>query len=337
MRLIQEKREKMVKILITGGTGFLGYHLAVELSKDKNNKIFLASKTLHYEDDGELAKLLSSPNITLIEGDLTNKLSWKKVGSDYDFVYHLVSIKGFKNFNEIPHEVLRVGILSTLNVIDWFKFKNGKPQAKILYTSSNEVYNGGVIAYGKITNPTPENIPCVIPDTYDPRWSYAGQKLIGELLFIHYSKAYNFRMSIVRPVNIYGPRAGYDGMIPKIIKQVVEHADHFTILGPEDKRTFCFVEDVVDALIKVTKSQKTDGQTYNIGDDHLTSVREITELIFNVAGWHPEKVIFENSPREAVRNSVPDISKIEKDTGWKPATSLQKGIEKTVDWYLRHS
>src|SRR3989344_8542872 len=333
MRLIQEKREKMVKILITGGTGFLGYHLAVELSKDKNNKIFLASKTLHYEDDGELAKLLSSPNITLIEGDLTNKLSWKKVGSDYDFVYHLVSIKGFKNFNEIPHEVLRVGILSTLNVIDWFKFKNGKPQAKILYTSSNEVYNGGVIAYGKITNPTPENIPCVIPDTYDPRWSYAGQKLIGELLFIHYSKAYNFRMSIVRPVNIYGPRAGYDGMIPKIIQQAKKRMDPFTIFGPDDTRTFCYVDDAVDALSKVMESSKTDGQTYNIGDNHQISVKNVAETIFDIMKWHPKNIMLKNPPHEAVRNSVSDISKIKEDTGWESRTSLKKGLEKTVEWY----
>lgn len=323
----------MSKILITGGAGFVGYHLAKKLASSKNNEVIIANKTIPNHDDKEFSSLLLLPNVKMIKADLTEKDAWKKIGSGYDFIYHLVSVKGFKNFNEIPHEVLRVGILSTLNVIDWLRLENGKPLAKILYTSSNEVYNGGITAYGKIANPTPENIPCVIPDTYDPRWSYAGQKLIGELLFIHYSKAYNFRMSIVRPMNIYGPRAGFDGMIPRIIQQAIKRVDPFIIFGPDDVRTFCYVDDAVDALNKIMEYSKTDNQTYNIGDTHQTSVKDVTETIFDIMKWHPKNIILENSPHEAIRNSVPDISKIKKDTGWEPQTSFQDGIEKTIRWY----
>lgn len=326
----------MSRILITGGGGFLGYHLSKQLSAIEGNEIVLVSRSFPPDTDQEFAHLLTLPNVKTVRADLTDRATWEKVGSGYDYVYHLASIKGFKNFNEIPHEVLRIGIETTLHALDWFRLDNKKVGSKILYTSSNEVYMGGLTAYGQLQNPAPEKIAAVIPDTYDPRWSYAGQKLIGELLFIHYSKAYNFRMSIVRPTNIYGPRAGYDGMIPKIILQAGAHTDPFTIFGPEDTRTFCYIEDTVNALHKVMESRTTDGQTYNIGDNGLASVQEVTELIFDAANWHPEKVIFQNPPREAVRNSVPDISKIEKDTGWKPTTSLQKGIEETVAWYLKH-
>ena len=333
MNLIQEKNKRMSKILITGGAGFIGYHLAKKLAYSEKNKVVIVNKTLPNHDDKEFSSLFLSPNVKIIEADLTDKSAWKKLGRGYDFIYHLVSVKGFENFNKIPHEVLRVGILSTLNAIDWLRLENGKPRAKILYTSSNEVYNGGAIAYGKVANPVPENIPCVIPNTYDPRWSYAGQKLIGELLFIHYSKAYNFRMSIVRPVNIYGPRAGYDGMIPKIIQQAKKRMDPFTIFGPDDTRTFCYVDDAVDALSKVMESSKTDGQTYNIGDNHQISIKDVTEIIFDIMKWHPKNIMLKNPPHEAVRNSVSDISKIKEDTGWESRTSLKKGLEKTVEWY----
>ncbi|MDP3962613.1 MAG: NAD(P)-dependent oxidoreductase [bacterium] len=325
----------MAKILITGGTGFLGYHLAVKLLSSGNNEVVLASKSLPDSEDKDFASLLSLPNIKIIKADLTDRSAWKKLGGGYEFVYHLVSIKGFKNFNEIPHEVLRVGILAALNALEWFRLGSGKPNAKILFTSSNEVYTGGALAYENIINPIPENVPAVILDPYDPRWSYAGAKLIGELLFIHYANAYSFRMSIVRPVNIYGPRAGFDGMIPKIIQQAGEKADPFTILGPDDTRTFCFVEDAVDALIRVMESPKTDGQTYNIGGDRQASVKDVTGMIFDAMKWHPKNIIEENSPREAVRNSVPDISKIKRDAGWEPGTRLKEGLAETVKWYQK--
>ena len=251
----------MSKILITGGAGFIGYHLAKLLSERKGNNITLVDNFSRGKNDEELESLLKLPNINLIEADLTNKESWDKIGSGYDYIYHLVSINGFKQFLEIPHEVLRIGITTTINALEWLRAKNGKSGAKILYTSSNEVYTGALEAFGKLPIPTPENIPVIIADTHNPRWSYAGQKLINELFFIHYAKAYNLRMVIVRPHYIYGPRAGYDSMIPKIIERVKNRIEPFPIIGGDDSRSYCYIDDAVEGIISAMESEKTDGET----------------------------------------------------------------------------
>lgn len=325
----------MSKILITGGTGFIGYHLAKQLSK-KDNKIVLVDNFFRSEEDEDLIELLKKPNIKLIEADLTLPESWDKIGSDYDCVYHLVGINGTKLFYEIPHEVLRIGITTTLNVLDWFRTKNNKPEAKILYTSSNEAYAGTLEAFDKLPIPTPENVPLVIADPYNPRWSYAGQKLIGELLFIHYSKAYNLRMSIVRPHNFYGPREGYLHVIPEIIERINKKIDPFPIFGADDTRSFCYIDDAIMAIQKVMESKKTDGGTYHIGTHEETVIKDLIEMMFSIMKWHPKKLDIKNSPEGSVKRRLADVSKIKKEIGWEAKIPLQKGLEKIIKWYLAH-
>ena len=121
----------MSKILITGGAGFVGYHLAVYLS-EKGNEIVLADNFLRGKRDAELETLLAKPNIKIVEADLTDRASWNKVGTRYDYIYHLISINGFKFFKEIPHEVLRVGLITTLHALNWLDKVNGNTNAKIL-------------------------------------------------------------------------------------------------------------------------------------------------------------------------------------------------------------
>ncbi len=325
----------MAKILITGGAGFVGYHLAKRLA-EQGNDVVIADNFLTGSRDAELESLFQDTGIRLVEADLTDRVSWGAVGGGYDHVYHLLSISRTKLFYDIPHEVLRVGIMTAMNVLDWFHTENKKPGAKILFTSSNEVYIGALEAFGQLPIPTPENVPLVIADPYNPRWSYAGQKLIGELLFIHYAKAYGFRMSIVRMHNLYGPRAGYQPMIPKLILQAEKRTDPFPILGPEDSRTFCYVEDAVEALQKVMESPKTDGGTYNIADHREMRVRDLAEAIFDIMQWRPKHITEGPPPENAVEYNLPDVSKIKKDTGWEVSSDAKENLRKTVLWYQTH-
>ena len=325
----------MKKILITGGAGFIGYHLASRLAA-QGYDITIADNFFRSKNDADLAALLSLPNVSLIETDLTKSDSWESIGTGYDEVYHLVGINGTKFFYEIPHEVLRIGVSTTMNALEWFRSKNNKPGAKILYTSSNEAYASALEAFGTLPLPTPENVPLVIADTYNPRWSYGGQKLIGELFFIHYSKAYNFRMSIVRPHNFYGPRAGYEHVIPEIVGRVTAKTEPFTIFGADDTRSFCYISDAVEAIQKVMESEKTDGGTYHIGTAVETPIKDLVEKIFELMKWHPAKIEIKNSPEGSVKRRLADVSKIKKDTGWEATTPLQEGLRKTIDWYLAH-
>ncbi len=325
----------MAKILITGGTGFIGYHLAKSLAS-QNHEIVLADNFFRSERDTDLKALLEKPNLKLVEGDLTVRVAWDKLGREYDFVYHLVGINGTELFYKIPHEVLRIGIETTLNVLDWFHTKNNKDGAKILYTSSNEAYAGALEAFGKLPLPTPENVPLVISDPYNPRWSYAGQKLIGELLFIHYAKAYNFRMSIVRPHNFYGPREGYQHVIPEIIERIQKRVDPFQIFGANDTRSFCSIDDAVKAIQGVMESEKTDGETYHIGTHRETVIKDLIETMFKILGWRPKDLDIKNSPAGSVKRRLPDVSKIKKDIGWEAHVELEEGLRKMTKWYLAH-
>ena len=325
--------QKYKKILITGGAGVIGYHLAKRLAQE-GHEIVIADNFFRSVHDADLASLLEQKNVTLFEVDLTQGEAWDKIGIGYDFVYHLVGINGTKFFYDIPHEVLRIGVSTTMNVLDWFHKKNGKPNAKILYTSSNEAYAGALEAFGKLPLPTPENVPLIIADTYNPRWSYGGQKLIGELFFIHYSKAYNFRMSIVRPHNFYGPRAGYQHVIPEIVGRIKDKVEPFPMFGADETRSFCYIDDAVEAIQTVMESEKTDGGTYHIGTHKETVIKELIEKMFEIMRWTPSKFDIKNSPEGSVKRRLADVSKIKMDTGWEAKTELEDGLKKTIDWYL---
>lgn len=323
------------RVLITGGAGFIGFHLAKRLAGEHHD-VTIADNFFRGRHDAELDALLKLPMVRLIEGDLTKKNAWEMIGSGYDHVYHLACINGTKLFYTMPHEVLRIGVATTMNVLDWFRTTNNVPDAKILYTSSNEAYAGALEAFGTLPIPTPENVPLVIADTYNPRWSYGGQKLIGELFFIHYAKAYSLRMSIVRPHNFYGPRAGYDHVIPEIIGRVAKRTDPFPLLGTGDTRSFCYINDAVEAILLVMESNATDGGTYHIGTTEETVIKDLVEEIFSIMKWRPAVLEAKESPVGSVKRRLADVSKIKNNIGWEAKTTLHEGLQKTIEWYLKN-
>lgn len=324
----------MSKILITGGAGFVGFHLANLLSKGKN-EIVIADSLFRGKKDEDLEALLLRKNVYLVEADLTDRETWNQF-SGFDHVYHLAGINGTNLFYEIPDVVLRVGLLTTIHALDWLRDTNGKKDAKILYTSSNEAYAGALEAFAQLPIPTPENVPLVIADPQNPRWSYAGQKLAGELLFINYARVHKLRMCIVRPHNFYGPRAGYSHVIPETAGKITAKTDPFPLPGKDETRSFCYIEDAVEAMVKVMESGKTDGGTYHIGSTVETTIGELVENMFEIMGWKPKTIDAKESPTGSIKRRLPDVSKIEKDIGWKATTSLRDGLKKTIDWYVKH-
>jgi nucleoside-diphosphate-sugar epimerase len=110
----------------------------------------------------------------------------------------------------------------------------------------------------------------------------------------------------------------------------------FPIFGSDDTRSFCYIEDAVEAIQKVMESKKTDGGTYHIGTSEETLIENLVEEIFDITGWHPKKLTIKKSPKGSVKRRLADVSKIKKDTGWEAKTSLQEGLRKTVEWYMAH-
>lgn len=323
------------KILVTGGAGSVGVYLSRRLA-GQGHDVVIADNFFRGKKDADLEAVLAMPNVTLIQADLTTREGWNSLGTGYDYVYQLAGVNGTKLFYEVPGEVLRIGMASILHSLEWLKDTN--PQAKILYTSSNEAYASALEAFGQLPIPTPEAVPLVISDTYNPRWTYAGTKLIGELFYIHYAKEHNLRSVIVRPHNFYGPRTGYDHVIPEFIERIQKQVNPFPLFGADNTRTFCYMDDAVEAMQMVMESDKTDGGTYHIGRPYTDeiSMQGLAEKLFEIAGWKPAELDIKLAPEGSVKRRAPEVSKIEKDTGWKAKTTLEEGLRKTFDWYNKN-
>jgi nucleoside-diphosphate-sugar epimerase len=192
-----------MKTLITGGAGVVGLPLAKHLYEQGHEITIADNLSKGGLQDEELKDFLKK--IKFANVDLTNPKEFSKLDNDYDYVYHLAAINGTKYFYEIPHEVLRVNTLSAINILEWFR---NTECGKILFTSSNEAYASTINKLGGPI-PTPEDIMLSVEDIKNPRWSYGGSKIIGELFFMNYAKSFDFNMSIVRYHNSYGPRMGF--------------------------------------------------------------------------------------------------------------------------------
>ncbi len=324
----------MKRILITGGTGFIGYHLAKHILENDNAKIDLIDNLSRGKIDKDLKSLLKNKNLKLIKKDLTDPKALYPLKEKYDDIYHLAAINGTKNFYEKPQEVLRVNILTLIYLLEWMKDK--QLQAKLLFTSSNEAYAGALESFGKLKIPTPENVPLVISDSYNPRWSYAGSKLIGEQLVIHYSKSYGLKSIVVRPHNFYGPRAGHDHVIPEFFKKIQKKTDPFTIYGATDTRSFCYIDDAVKAMRLLLESdvpKLNPIETVHIGSNDETMILDLAKKMFDLTGWKPKSIKIKSSPKGSVKRRRPEIKKIKKLINWHPETSLEKGLKKTIEWY----
>jgi nucleoside-diphosphate-sugar epimerase len=329
----------MKKILITGGAGFIGSHLARHLTADPENILILTDNLQRGRMDADFTSLLETEKdrITFIQADLTDKAAWDLFDKDIDHLYHLAAINGTKHFYTIPHEVLRINVLTLMHALDWAGTLPKKP--KVLFTSSNEAYAGGLSAFDQLPIPTPENVPLVIEDVYNPRWTYASTKLIGEQFVIWYAKHYGYPAVIVRPHNFYGPRAGYDHVIPEFSERIMKRTEPFEIFGSDDTRTFCYITDAVRAMQMIMDHPVTDGgevHTFHIGDREELTIRELADKLFGIADWKPSDINIHASPAGSVKRRLADIGKINSLIDWEPEIKLDQGLKLTYEWYVKN-
>jgi nucleoside-diphosphate-sugar epimerase len=326
----------MKKILITGGAGFIGYHLAKQLLENPENIVVLVDNLWRGRMDEDLKKLLTNPRSSFHQLDLVNLSTYDKLDKDFDQIYHLAAINGTKWFYKLPYENLRINTLTVLFLLDWITTLEKKP--KILFTSTCETYAGALEAFGQLTIPTPEDVPRVISDIHNPRWSYAASKIVGEMSVIHYAQTHNTPAVVVDPHNFYGPREGYDHVIPEMIVRILKRVDPFPIYGADQTRAYCYVDDAVRALQLVMESPVTDAhpvQTFHIGVPVEVTARELAEHLFEIAGWKPNAIDAQPAPQGSVMRRAADTTKIQNQLGWKPKIDLKEGLRRSFEWYSK--
>ncbi len=325
-----------MKILITGGAGFIGLHLAKKLGSDSSNTIVIADNFQRGKEDAELKLLLRQKNIKLATIDVTKADDFPRLGSGYDVVYHLAAINGTSNFYKIPDQVIKVGAVGTINILEWFVMHNSK--GKLIFASSSEAYAGLTKLLGnRFPMPTPEAVPLVIEDPKNVRWSYAASKILGEAAMFSYGKARNLsRFAIVRYHNIYGPRMGYEHVIPQFMQRILSKEDPFVIHGGEQTRSFCHVDDAVRATQLVAEREETNSEIVHIGrSDAEIRITDLAKRLFKLTGHNP-RIKEEPPPEGSVTRRCPNVSKLA-GLGFKPAVDLTEGLKQTYEWYRQNA
>lgn len=318
------KHNIMKSYLLTGGTGFIGRNIAIELIK-KNNQVRILDNNFR----GNLKALtVYKKDFEFLEGDIRDAETVKKACQGIDRVIHLASINGTEFFYTKPEIVLDVSTRGILNIIDACLWQG---VSELFIASSSEIYHQPKIV------PTPENVAMIIPDAYNPRFSYAGGKIISELLAIHYGKRYLKRSIIFRPHNVYGPEMGWEHVIPQFLIRMKrlaskhKHTLNFPIQGTgRESRSFMYISDFVDGLMFLIKKGK-HLETYNIGSQEEITINKLGKEIANIYD-RKIKIIPGKIQKGGTHRRVPNISKIKK-LGYKNRVSLSKGLLKTARWY----
>ena len=306
------------KILITGGAGFIGSHLVDALSKDNHVTIIDNFSSGKREN---LSQHLQNQKVEIIEGDIRDKTLLVNVTKNIDILYHLavqclrVSIRD----PEINHEVNATG---TLNLCMASQKNNIK---RFIYISSSEVYG------------TAKDIPMSEDHPLEPTTVYGASKLAGELYASAYYRTYGLQSMIIRPFNTYGPRAHFEGLygevIPKFILRVFSDMPPLIFGDGTQTRDFTYISDTVKGIIMASECDAIIGQTVNIARGQEISINELAAIIMRTLGKESLKPRYEQKRPGDVMRHYADVSKAERQFGFKPEIDIEKGIRLYANWF----
>ncbi|MEV4160578.1 NAD-dependent epimerase/dehydratase family protein [Nonomuraea dietziae] len=310
-----------MRVLLLGGAGFIGLHLAARLLADGH-----AVTVVDDFSRGRRDPALEELPLDVRDADLTDPGSYRALEHGWDQIYMLAAVVGVRNVERDPARVLRVNTLALMHLLDWIE-----PGEPLFFASTSEAYAGGVTA-GLVPVPTPETVPLVIEDVAAPRFSYAISKLHGEAAVLHGAHAVVGRFH-----NVYGPRMGHDHVIPELSLRAARGENPFTLYGAEQSRAFCHVDDAVEAMVRLMATPEAFGRIVHIGDDTAeTGIADLAELVLRVAGADPV-ISPAPAPAGSVARRCPDISLLRELTGFEPKVSLEEGVRRTFAWYREHA
>ncbi|HTQ78802.1 MAG TPA: NAD-dependent epimerase/dehydratase family protein [Thermoanaerobaculia bacterium] len=319
----------MAKILITGGAGFMGYHLASALAEEPGNRLLLVDNLSRGRLDDELTALLGRPNVELAEIDLTGAEPFAGLPDDFEYVYHLAAVIGVRKVEEDPVRVLSTNAISTLRIFEWARHL---PRLRrVLFASTSEAYAGTIKHFG-VAVPTGEGVPLTIDDVTSRRSSYAVSKIFGEATAFAHAQQLGLPVTVVRYHNVYGPRMGFLHVIPEMFEKVSGDAV-VRVASPTHTRAFCYVADGVRATVAAASAEATRGRVLHVGNPREEiAIRELVQKIAAVLGRDIRIEELPDTPGSPARR-CPDISLLTELTGFEPAVDLADGLRQTWDWY----
>ncbi len=320
-----------MRALVTGGAGFIGSHLADRLLKDGHEVRVVDNLSTGTMKNLEGFK--NHPGFTFIEGDICNAELMSKATEPSDVVYHLAAAVGVKLIADTPVRTIETNITGTTAVLESAN-KLGK---KVFIASSSEVY-------GKNESvPFSEEDDIVLGSTTVSRWSYACSKAIDEFLGLAFHQQYNLEVVIGRFFNTIGPRqtGRYGMVVPRFVQSALKN-EPICIYGTgRQKRCFCYVADVVEAIISLVNCKQAVGKVHNIGSTEEISIEGLADKIIEMTGSKSKKqyVTYEAAYGRAIEDMmrrIPNIERIQKTVGWQPRTSLAEMLGIVIEAFRRN-
>ncbi len=317
-----------MKILITGGAGFIGSHLAERLLGEGHKVSVIDNLSTGRLENIETFKDNSSFSFTT--GTILNKELLDSLISGCDQVYHLAAAVGVKYIIENPLLSLKTNIVGTDNVLELCN----KHKAKVLITSTSEIY-------GKSENvPFGEQDDRLLGSTHISRWGYSCSKAIDEFMALAFYREKKLPVVIVRCFNTVGPRqSGQYGMVlPKFIKAALLDQPIVVYGSGEQTRCFADVSDVVDAFIKLMSTPECAGEIFNVGTTESISIKDLAQKVKEMCGSKSkiEYMRYEDAFEEGfedMMNRMPNLNKINQAIGYEPKLRLDDIISRMIHYY----
>ena len=316
-----------MKVLITGGGGFIGSHLA-EGHLRRGDEVWSLDTGMNLK----VRHLLPNSKFHYVKSSVMDDDALEAFVIRADLVYHHAAVVGVEHYVDDPFNVLNVNILGTLNALR-LSHRHGK---RMVFASTSEVY-------GRNPNvPWKEEDDRVLGATTTDRWCYSTSKAAGE----HYCWAFRrmgLDVSVVRYFNVYGPKLDKIdvGRVITIFMGQILRSEPITVIG-DGKQTRCFtyIDDAVRGTMAAGTKTEAIGSVFNIGDDREVPVLELAQTMLKIVGRDPEKNIkyvkqedVYGPSYEDIRRRVPDITRMKKILGVNPKTTLQDGLAATMDWF----
>jgi len=307
-------------IVITGGAGFIGSTLASRLC-DRNEVVLydnLARNTLKH------TRLGDHPNISLVKGDILDYEATRRAVEGAQIVVHAAAIAGIDTVIKSPVRTMEVNMIGTANVLR--ASQQAGVSDRVVEFSTSEVF--GSMAYR-----VSEEAQAVAGSAGEARWVYAVSKLAGEHLTHAYFREFRLPTVTLRPFNVYGPGQTGEGALQIFIRRALAN-EPITIYGDGTQiRAWCYVDDMVDALMLALEKPAAVGESFNVGNARaVTTVFGLAETVCRVLGANSE-IRFQEALSADIELRIPETRKAEHVLGFKARVDLEEGIRRTAEWY----
>ena len=312
----------MKKVLVTGADGFIGSHLT-EMLVSKGYYVKALSQYNSFNNWGWLENVSCKNDIEILSGDIRDPHYCKAISRDVEIIFHLAALIGIPFSYLAPDSYVETNIKGTLNICQAAKENK---ISRLIHTSTSEVY--GTALYVPIDEKHP----------LQSQSPYSATKIAADAMVMSFYNSFNLPVTIARPFNTYGPRQSARAIIPTIITQIALGKKKIKLGDLSPTRDFNYVEDCCRGFIMLAESDKTIGETINIGSNSEISIADTLKLIKELMS---SNVIF-ISDEQRMRPKKSEVyrlwcdnKKIKELVGYKPQTNIQVGLKKTIDWMIK--